>query len=147
MSDLCPIATMYPEINLANHLTTIKYANLGPADPRQPSTLFWGDKMAVWKVTEGEARTRLCMNCSHYDNSEETMACVATGPGAKLKASDLPVNPKWADITGMPSAVCTRFNITCSALRTCDDWENPNTDSDNANIMFVSFEEDDMEED
>ena len=119
----CPTAAMYPEVNLANHLACIKLANLGPADPRQPSVLFWGDKMVKWQVKEGEARTRLCMNCEYYDNSPENLFCIATEPGGQLKASALPVVPKWADIDGMPSAICTRWGITCSALRTCDDWD------------------------
>ena len=136
MADLCPIATMFPEINLANHLACIQYAALGPADPRTPSMDFWTDKMQKWSVTEGVARTRLCMNCAHYKNDEETLACCAVGPGGQLKPSALPVTPKWADIDGHPQAVCTRWAITCSALRTCDDWEDPAEDYDNANVLF-----------
>jgi hypothetical protein len=48
---------------------------------------------------------------------------IATGEGGTLKPSELPVEPRWADISGMPAAICTRWNITCSALRTCDNWE------------------------
>lgn len=144
MADLCPVATMYKDINLANHLQTIDYAGLGPADPRQPSTEFWARKQEKWGVTEGMARTRLCMNCAHYKNDPETQDCIIEGPGGQLKASDLPVTPRWADIEGMPAAVCSRWNITCSALRTCDDWENPNEDSDNENVWFVTPEEEDM---
>jgi hypothetical protein len=79
--------------------------------------------MKRWKVKEGEARSRLCMNCEEYNTDPEMVACVNSGSGAKLKASELPVTPAWADIDGMPSAVCDRYNITCSALRTCWDWE------------------------
>lgn len=146
MADLCPVATVYPDINLANHLQCIQYANLGPADPREPSTEYWMLKQEKWGVTEGLARTRLCMNCAHYKNDPETQDCIIEGPGGQIKPSALPVTPRWADIEGMPSAVCTRWNITCSALRTCDDWEDPNTDSDNANVWFVTPEEDDTEE-
>lgn len=121
MSDNCPVASMYKEVNLANHLTTIRLANLGPPDPRQPSTLFWGDKMVKWHVPEGTARARLCMNCEEYNISYT--ACMLVGEGAALKASELPITPKWADIDGMPSAICDRWGITCAALRTCDDWE------------------------
>jgi hypothetical protein len=138
MTDLLPVPLAYKELNLANHLTCIEYANLGPADPRQPSVLYWGDKMEKWQVPEGVARTRLCMNCAHYDNSPEVLAAMPSAPGAQLKASDLPVTPKWADIDGMPAAICTMWAITCSALRTCDTWENPNTDPDNANVSFVT---------
>lgn len=141
--DLCPVAAEYKEINLANHQIAIEYANLGPADPREPSTLYWQQKMDLWQVGEGVARSRLCMNCSHYDNSEETLMCIKTGEGGTLKASE--VDPTWADIPDMPSAVCTRWSITCSALRTCDSWEDPNKDPDNANVLFESMEDDETE--
>lgn len=121
--DLCPVATVYKEVNVANHLQAIKLANLGPADPRQPSTLYWGDKMDLWKVPEGTARARLCMDCEHYRDTPENQYCISTGPGGSLKASELPITPKWVDIPGMPAAICSRWSITCSALRTCDDWE------------------------
>lgn len=142
MADLLPVPLMYAEVNLANHLTAIKLANLGPADPRQPSVLYWGDKMVKWQVPEGVARTRLCMNCSHYCNDPEILAAIPGSPGGQLKPSDLPVTPKWANIDGMPGAVCSRWNITCSALRTCDDWEDPASDSDNCNVLFKGPEED-----
>ena len=137
MADLIPIALAYPEINLANHLACMEYAALGPADPRQPSTAYWQAKQDKWKVSEGVARTRLCMNCSHYNNSPEVLAAIPGSPGGQMKPSQLPVTPKWADIEGMPSAVCTRWMITCSALRTCDDWEDPCTDPENANVNFA----------
>ena len=121
--DNCPVCTIYPALNVGGHLRCIELANLGPADPREPSNEFWAAKAIKWKVEEGEARTRLCMNCEEYDDSEEAIACIQSGPGAKIKASELPVKPKWADIQGMPAAVCKRWSITCSALRTCDDWE------------------------
>ena len=130
--DYCPVAAIYPEVNLANHMTTIKLANLGPADPRQQNTVFWGDKMVKWNVPEGVARTRLCMNCEEYNNSSENQMCMMTGDGAKLKASELPITPKWSDIDGMPTAICDRWSITCSALRTCDDWEPIEEDTNEA---------------
>ena len=123
MTDLCPLPTMYAQVNIDNHLRCIKMANLGPADPREPSNDFWQAKMKKWKVPEGQARSQLCMNCENYIATQEMLDCVKSGSGAKIKPSSLPVTPKWADIAGMPSAVCSRYNITCSALRTCDDWE------------------------
>lgn len=140
MDNSCPIASQFKYINLANHLVAIEEAALGPADPRQPSVPYWMDKMEMWDVSEGVARTRLCMNCAHYDNSPETLSCIATGDGGTLKASELPVTPRWADIEGMPSAICTQWHITCSALRTCDTWEDAKTDPDNANVDFKSLE-------
>lgn len=139
MADLCPVPTRFKELNKQGHLDAIKYAALGPADPREPSNEYWADKMEKWGVSEGVARTRLCMNCAHYKNDEETLACVTNGQ--QLKASE--VDPAWADIEGGPSAICTMWPITCSALRTCDDWEDPALDEDNANVLFCGPEYDD----
>lgn len=141
MADFCPPCTVYRDINVSNHLTAIEYAALGPADPREPSTKFWAAKADKWEISEGKARSRLCMNCSHYKNDPESLDCIVSGPGGSLQASELPVTPKWADIEGMPAAICTHWNITCSALRTCDTWEDPNLDSDNANVCFKDPQE------
>jgi len=62
MDNSCPVASQFKYINLANHLVAIEEAALGPADPRQPSVPYWADKMEMWDVSEGVARTRLCMN-------------------------------------------------------------------------------------
>ena len=121
MAELCPLCTQYRDINLQNHHRALKFANLGPADPRNPEVEFWQAKMKKWKVSEGEARSRLCMNCEHYVATTEMIDCVKTGPGGKLKPSE--VVPGWADIPGLPAAVCDRYNITCNSIRTCDDWE------------------------
>jgi hypothetical protein len=121
--DLCPLPTLYPGINIANHLQCIELANLGPANPKEANDDFWQAKAKKWKVSEGEARSRLCMNCEHYKNTPENMKCIQKNAGGKVKASDLPLVPKWTDIDGLPSAVCSRFNITCTSIRTCDDWE------------------------
>ena len=118
-----PAPIEYKEVNLQNHMQAIKFDNLGPADPRQVNTLYWGDRMVEWNVPEGVARTRLCMNCDEYDNSVENQIFMTTNADKLLKASELPVSPKWADIDGMPAAICKRWNITCSALRTCSSWE------------------------
>jgi len=124
----CPVATVYKSVNLNNHLQAIELAHLGPADPRQPNTLFWGDKMDLWAVPEGVARSQLCLNCEHYKTDPESMQCIMSGEGGTLKPSELPVTPAWADIAGMPVGYCTRWAITCSALRTCDGWESCEND-------------------
>ena len=73
----CPLATEYRQINLANHIICIDLANLGPADPRQPNDEFWKAKMKKWVVPEGEARSRLCMNCEHYVATTEMLDCIS----------------------------------------------------------------------
>ena len=121
MADLKPVPLMYRDMNIQNHVACYEKAALGPADPRDPSPLFWEDKMFKWHVSEGVARTRLCMNCEHYDDSPDIMEAMIDSP--LITEADLPFNPPWATIDGQPSAVCSRWHITCSALRTCDDWE------------------------
>ncbi len=123
MADLCPPSTLSKQVNIEFHMMAFKHASLGPADPRQPSDAYWKMMMDKWKVPEGEARSRLCMNCEHYMDDPENVACVQNGPGGKLKASELPIIPKWADIDGLPQAVCSRWGLTCSSIRTCVDWE------------------------
>ena len=76
MNDLCPVCTIHPGVNSANHLQCIQIANLAPADPRQSSDEFWRNKATLWRVEEGEARTQLCMNCKHYDDSPENQKCI-----------------------------------------------------------------------
>jgi len=134
----CPIETVYAEVNISNHMIAIKLANLGPADPREPHTAYWQAKQELWNVSEGVARTRLCMNCAHYNNTPEALQCIATGPGGQVKASELPVQPAWADIAGMPAAVCTQWHVTCSALRTCDTWEGVETEEDTDEVDSTS---------
>ena len=84
---------------------------------------FWEDKAKKWQTTEGDARGRLCANCEHYLNTSDIEACIVNGPALELKASALPLTPKWADIESRPVAYCTLYDITCSPVRTCDSQE------------------------
>jgi hypothetical protein len=38
--ELCPVGTMYPDINLSNHLAAVQYANYGPAEARDSNPEF-----------------------------------------------------------------------------------------------------------
>lgn len=121
--DICPLPLRSNELNVRNHLKTIKEHGLGPADPRQPNDAFWKAKAKKWGVTEGDARGRLCANCEHYLNTSLITKCIEEGPAKKLKASALPLSPKWTDIESKPVAYCTLYDITCSPIRTCDSQE------------------------
>lgn len=125
MADIsyCPIELQDNSLNVANHLKVIADHGLGPADPTQSNQVFWKDKAAKWMISEGDARARLCANCEHYLNTSEITQCITDGPALGLKASALPLTPKWADIESRPVAFCTLYKITCSPLRTCDDQE------------------------
>ena len=140
MEDKLPAQLLYPEVNVANHLLAIQYEALGPIDPREPNPEFWAAKVEKWQVLEGEARTRLCMNCAHYDNSPEIVEYMQN-TWTPIKLQELPIDPAPVDIPGDLSACCTRWLITCTAMRTCDAWEAPWLDEDNANQLFKGPDE------
>lgn len=118
-TEACPVATYDDAVNMQNHLVTIKAANLGPADPTAPSDAYWSFMAEKWMVSTDEARLRQCQNCEYYKNSPEILDCLKS---STLKASDLPVTPKWADVSA-PSGYCTKWDITCTSTRTCLEWE------------------------
>ena len=122
-SDLCPLPLTDNSINIANHLTTIEEHGLGPADPREPNREFWSAKAVLWGIEEGDARARMCCNCNHYWDTTQVRDCIANGPAYNLKASNLPLTPKWADIESHPVGYCDLYDITCSPIRTCDSQE------------------------
>lgn len=115
----CPVATHDAEVNKANHMVAIREANLGPADPTAPSDAYWSFMAEKWMVSTDEARVRQCQNCEYYKNSPKVLDCLKS---STLKASDLPVTPKWADVSA-PSGYCTKWDITCTSTRTCLSWE------------------------
>jgi hypothetical protein len=118
----CPVGTMYEQVNLQNHLYAIDLAEYGPADPRQPNTEFWQNKMKIWDVNEGTAIMRVCTSCFYANKSPEMQDCIIEGPGGEFKESDLPNNPVWSEIDGLPTYYCTRWNMTVNPLRTCNGW-------------------------
>lgn len=115
----CPAPTYDDELNLANHLTCIQEANLGPPNPEDSSDEYWKERAAEWLVSDVEARTRQCHNCEYYNNTPKIMDCISN---SGLKASDLPVEPAWTDVSA-PSGYCVKFDITCTSTRTCSEWE------------------------
>lgn len=121
----CPVATKDSAVNLANHLVCISEANLGPANPEDPSDAYWSDMAEKWLVSIDEARVRQCQNCEYYNNSPKILDCLKT---SEFKASDI---PGWTDVSA-PSGYCTKWAISCTSTRTCLEWE--------------SDEEEDMEE-
>lgn len=121
--DNCPIALQSNAINTQNHLQAIEDANLGPANPLEKNSDFWTAKAVLWGISEGDARGRLCNNCEYYFDTPQIRDCIANGPAKDLKASQLPLNPPWADIEDHPVGYCKKFDITCSPIRSCDEQE------------------------
>ena len=115
----CPTVTHDDEANKANHMISIKEASLGPADPTSPSDGYWSYMAEKWMVSTDEARVRQCQNCEYYNNSPKILDCLKS---STLKASELPVTPRWKDVAA-PSGYCTKWDITCTSIRTCLSWE------------------------
>lgn len=126
----CPVGTIYPEVNLQNHLFALELGEYGPPDPREPSTEFWQNKMRIWDVNEGTAIMRVCASCHFADKSPQMQDCVIEGPSGEFKESDLPTNPVWAEIDGIPTYYCHRWNMTINPLRSCNSWEPEDWDMD-----------------
>jgi len=121
--DNCPLALQNNNLNIEHHLEAIKDHGLGPANPLEPNDSFWNDKAKIWNISSGDARGRLCNNCEYYFDTELIRNCIENGPAMKLKASALPLDPKWTDIEDHPIGYCEKWNITCSPIRTCDEQE------------------------
>ena len=126
----CPVGTIYPEVNLQNHLFALELGEYGPADPREPSKDFWQNKMKIWDVNEGTAIMRVCVSCGFADKTPEMQDCIIEGSAADFKESDLPTNPVWAEIDGIPTYYCNRWNMTINPLRTCNGWTPEDWDGD-----------------
>ena len=118
--DACPMPLQSNSLNIKNHLHAIEEYGLGPADPTQPNDDFWAEKAKMWNCTEGDARGRLCANCKYYVNATFIKDCIDYHPAKDLKASALPLKPKWKDIESKPQAYCVLLDITCSPVRTCN---------------------------
>lgn len=118
-TETCPLSTVDANLNISNHLQCIQQANLGPADPTQPNSTYWGIMADKWLIPVEDAKFRLCQNCEYYDNSPNILECLQS---STFKASDLPVNPSWTD-TDTNAGYCSKWDITCSANRTCLNWE------------------------
>jgi len=118
--DVCPLPLQSNSLNIKNHLKAIDEYGLGPANPTIPNDEFWQDKASKWNVPVGDARGRLCSNCRFYVNASVIKNCIANLPAKDLKASALPLTPKWKDIESTPQAYCVALDITCSPVRTCD---------------------------
>lgn len=116
----CPKAIKDPKINIKNHLVAIKEKGLGPADPREPNNDFWDKKARTLGMLQGDARGHMCCNCKFYVNTTQIKEFIMGTETRNLKASALPLTPKWADIESFPQAYCTLLDITCSPIRTCD---------------------------
>lgn len=72
---------------------------------------YWQDLAATWKVTEAEARRRLCANCEYFDNTPEAQEMMELVPLDEY------------DMNGGGRGICAKFDFICHSLRVCQAWE------------------------
>ena len=106
------------KLNIKNHHLCIAKAALGPANPKKTEHQFWLMKAVKWGVPEYAARTMLCSNCEHYYDTKMIRECMKKYP----QITPQEVDPSWVD-TKDSGAYCDKYDITCTASRTCDSWE------------------------
>lgn len=126
----CPEVLMDKEMSIFNHRVCITKADLGPANPKMPETIFWLMKSAKWNVSECAAREMICGNCGHYWKTKFIDDCMK-----KYEQVTPPeVDPAWVD-TGESGGYCDEWDIPCTHSRTCDTWEpgGPITDATKKN--------------
>ncbi len=110
----CPTATQDITVNLKNRGKAINSAEYGPENPALPNKQFWMKKASAWEVSEKDAKTCLCGNCSAFNQDESMLKCIAQGIGDE--------GDPWAMIDAGDLGYCEIFDFKCAASRTCDAW-------------------------
>ena len=119
--DGCPLPMVDKQLNIANHQTCIEQADLGPANPNARESVFWMKKAELWGVSETTARTQLCNNCAYYMNTKQIKDCFASAANQGTLPLATDVDPSWTN-TNDAAAFCLKWDITCTAHRTCNTW-------------------------
>lgn len=110
----CPVATQDITVNLKNRGKAINSAEYGPENPALPNKQFWMKKANTWEVSEKDAKTCLCGNCSAFNQEKSMLDCIAKGIGDE--------GDPWAMIEAGDLGYCEIFDFKCAASRTCDAW-------------------------
>ena len=110
----CPTATQDITVNLKNRGKAINSAEYGPENPALPNKQFWMKKASAWEVSEKDAKTCLCGNCSAFNQEKSMLKCIAKGIGDE--------GDPWAMIDAGDLGYCEIFDFKCAASRTCDAW-------------------------
>ena len=110
----CPTATQDITVNLKNRGKAIDSAAYGPENPALPNKQFWMQKAKDWEVSEKDAKTALCGNCSAFNQDKSMLDCIAKGIGDE--------GDPWAMIDAGDLGYCEIFDFKCAASRTCDAW-------------------------
>ena len=100
--------------NKANKQIAIDSWQFGPESPSldpKANKAFWADLGKAWGMGEKDARRRMCLNCEYF----------LTDPMMQAKMEAIPVTDY--DSAGGGRGFCKKFNFVCSALRSCQAWE------------------------
>lgn len=116
----CPIVMTDKAMNIANHLTTVEEANLGPASVTRPGT-FWIQRADRLGITPAESMSQTCSNCGFYVNTQGIKDCFTSNMAAGNIPLATEVNPAWENVPN-PAGYCVKYDITCTPTRTCDSW-------------------------
>ena len=113
-TEKCPIATQDITVNLKNRGKAINSAEYGPENPALPNKQLWMKKANTWEVSEKDAKTCLCGNCSAFNQEKSMLDCIAKGIGDE--------GDPWAMIEAGDLGYCEIFDFKCASSRTCDAW-------------------------
>lgn len=118
--DGCPLPMTDKQINIANHLVCVAEANLGPASVTKPG-VFWMQRADRLGISTPESMSQQCQNCGYYVDNKLIKGCFDSNYPANIPV-ETEVNPAW-EVTGLYSGYCTKWDITCTPIRTCDTWK------------------------
>ena len=129
----CPTATQDITVNLKNRGKAIDSAAYGPENPALPNKQFWMKKANTWEVSEKDAKTCLCGNCSAFNQEKSMLKCIANGIGEE--------GDPWAMIEAGDLGYCEIFDFKCAASRTCDAWVASGDQADQGDGQDMSEDE------
>lgn len=93
--------------------------NLGPelaSEMPGANGEYWSKMAEIWDLDEDEARRRVCGNCEYGKNSPRYMKAMDSIPFSKF------------DADGGGRVYCEKFDFVCHNLRTCQAWEDGESD-------------------
>ena len=117
----CPLPMTNKQLNIDNHMVAVEEANLGPARPSSPG-VYWMERADRLGISETESRAQQCQNCHYYVNTPQIQSCYSTNKAAGNIPIETEINPSW-EVVSDPAGYCVKFDITCTPIRTCDEWE------------------------
>lgn len=129
----CPTATQDITVNLKNRGKAIDSAAYGPENPALPNKQFWMQKAKDWEVSEKDAKTCLCGNCSAFNQEKVMLDCIAKGIGDE--------GDPWAMIEAGDLGYCEIFDFKCASSRTCDAWVAGSDQADQGDGQDMSEDE------